>query len=200
MQTATTHKYKNTRLKTGICSWGVPTSWFASGEWHINASLSFVLSLPVISLLAPPSISHLAGANTHTHTHSRANRRARLHFLSPAPAAVPCTDAAAAFLNEYLLKCHYKKWGVMLSLAGVYWRVNVSSYTWNTSLTRWIFTALQYGRTLRDWGLAHLNNVSADDTDSSSSHTCAFTQPIITFIDPCRVAFFLLLKSLKIGT
>ena len=163
----TTYKCNNTRLKTGIFSWDVPSSWYTSGVWHIHVSVSCVLSLSVISLLAPPSISHLSGANTHSD--------ARLHLLIPAPAAIPCTDAAAVFLNEYLLKCHYKKWGVMLSLAGVYWRVNVSSYTWNTSLTRWIFTALQYGCTFRDWGLAHLNNVSADNTDSFSSHTCTFT-------------------------
>lgn len=51
----------------------------------------------------------------------------------------PLHWCCGSVLNEYLLKCHYKKWGVMLSLAGVYWRVNVSSHTWNTSLTQWIF-------------------------------------------------------------
>lgn len=32
----------------------------------------------------------------------------------------------------------------MSSLAAVYWRVNVSSHSWNASLSQWMFTALQH--------------------------------------------------------
>lgn len=99
------------------------------------SSLSLLFSLPV-----PPTISCTRPAHKHTH----------MPFPSPPPAAVPCTDSAVALSNDYLLKCHYKKWGVMLSPAGVYWRVNVCFHTWNTSLTQWIFTALQHGGTGRD--------------------------------------------------
>lgn len=63
----------------------------------------------------------------------------------------------------------------MLFLAGVYWRVNVRSHTWNLSLTRWIITALQHRGSGRDRGLAPSHHgVSADKTNSSPIYACAF--------------------------
>lgn len=144
--------------------------------WFSNINISFS-RVPSLSVHFPPCPSHhqlYLARNTNTHRNTHANTPTLVPFLSPAPVATPCTDAAVAFLNEYLLKCHYKKWGVMLLLAGVYWRVNVSSHTWNTSLTHWIFTAPQHRGMGRDWGLAHLNSVSADKTNSAPVHTCTF--------------------------
>lgn len=126
MQTATIYKCNNTRLKLGF-----GPEMYHHPDLPLGHDTSMCLS-PVSSLFLllpclplPPLATCLALTPTLMRTR-----------MPVSPAAVPCTDATAAFLNEYLLKCHYKKWGVMLSLAGVYWRVNVSSYTWSTSLTR----------------------------------------------------------------
>lgn len=60
----------------------------------------------------------------------------------------------------------------MLSVAQVYWEVNVSPYMRSTSLILQLFTTLQHRGKCKDEIPAHLNIVSADKINSAPTHTC----------------------------